>query len=304
MQQSAAAPAASNRDRLVGYLSVAGVLSLFTSFILVSRLGMEQSLTVMDLAALRFGIGGLILAPVVLRHGLSGLAWWRAAILASVGGLIFAQLAYAGFLLAPASHGTAFLHGSLPLFTYLVLLALPGVRPDRRALPGVLAIALGVLLLAWDSLVEVSAEQLLGDGLLCLAGVLWSVYGVLAGRWGLPAIRSAAIVATLSMCAYLPIYALLPGPGLLAADWRQVLLQGLFQGVLIGVVSILLYTRAVTSLGAAQVALCIAAVPGLVTLLAIPVLGEWPSLTAVAGVAAVTLGMLLALRRPGSGRTG
>jgi drug/metabolite transporter (DMT)-like permease len=66
--------------------------------------------------------------------------------------------------------------------------------------------------------------------------------------------------------------------------------------VLIGAVSIFVYTRAVTALGPATTALFTAAVPCITTLLAIPLLSETPSWAALCGVGVVSLGMLAAVR--------
>src|SRR5262244_3205578 len=84
----------------------------------VSGLGLTTCLRLPDVAALRFGIGGTLLLPVLVRRGLAGVSWRRAAALACFGGVEFAPLAYAGFSLAPAAHGAVLLHGMLPLFTH------------------------------------------------------------------------------------------------------------------------------------------------------------------------------------------
>ncbi len=108
------------------------------------------------------------------------------------------------------------------------------------------------------------------------------------------------------MCGFLPIYALLPGKALLLAGARELLLQALVQGALIGAVSIFVYTRAVATLGAAETALFAAAVPCVTTLAAIPLLSEIPTPASLAGVAVVTAGMLVGLRpaRPHRIRSG
>ena len=45
---------------------------LFSRFTLVSRFGLATSLKLPDIAALRFGVGGLLLVPALIRYGLSG----------------------------------------------------------------------------------------------------------------------------------------------------------------------------------------------------------------------------------------
>lgn len=284
----------------IGILCGVAVIGLFSSFTLVSRLGFSSALTVADLAALRVGVAGSLLLPVVLRHGLAGVSWPQALALAFLGGLGFALLALGGFRLAPAAHGAVLLHGTLPVFTFalLVVMAQPGCG---RAL-GLAAIGLGVGLMAWDSVTDANMSQLLGDLLLLLAALCWSGYGIAVRRVGIAPVRAAAIVAVVSMAAYLPIYALLPGKALFAAPIADVLLQSLFQGALIGAGSIFVYTQAVATLGPARTSLFTAAVPGVTTLTAIPLLGEYPTPRAALGIAVATIGMIVALRSTPAGR--
>src|SRR5215813_6022068 len=112
-------------ERRAGIAFASLSVVLFSSFTLVSRLGLTHALKLPDLAALRFGIGGTLLLPVLLRHGLRGVSLRAAAMLALLGGLGFAPLAYAGFALAPAAHGAVLLHGNYPLFTALLVRSSP-----------------------------------------------------------------------------------------------------------------------------------------------------------------------------------
>jgi threonine/homoserine/homoserine lactone efflux protein len=85
------------RRRGIGY--ACGVVALFSSFVLVSRFGLSTTPTLMDIAPLRFGIGGLLLWPILTRHGFSGLNLFQPTVLAILGRLGFALLAYVGFAL-------------------------------------------------------------------------------------------------------------------------------------------------------------------------------------------------------------
>src|SRR6188472_3619126 len=96
------------------------------------------------------------------------------------------------------------LHGTLPLSTHLVLRARAecagptprsGHRADCRGNR------------ARDSLAVASPRQLAGDGLLLLEAFSWSTYGMLARRFGRPPASTAALVAVLSLRAFLPFYA-------------------------------------------------------------------------------------------------
>ncbi|MFG1350988.1 DMT family transporter [Xanthobacter autotrophicus] len=270
-------------------------MSLFSGFVLLSRLGLSTTLSLPDIAALRFGIGGLLLSPVLIRHGLSGLRPAQAAGLAVLGGLGFALFAYAGFALAPAAHGAILLHGTLALTTAVLLRVLGGQRIAPRRGLALAGITLGVATMAWDGVRQSSPALLAGDLCLLAASFCWSGYGLYVRRLGLPAVQAAAIVAGLSGLAFLPVYGWLPGTGLFRASWGDLVLQGVFQGVLIGVVSVFAYTRAVALLGAARMAMFTALVPGLATLGGYLLLGERPSSAALVGLVLTTTGMVTGL---------
>ena len=282
-------------DRMAGVACALAVVALFSCFTLMSRVGVATSLKLVDSAAVRFGIAGAIMLPVLCRYGLAGVRWQDAAALSFTGGLGFALLAFTGFSLAPASHGAVLLHGTLPLWTFVLAAATSSYAMSRYRLIGVFAIAAGVASMAYDSVAAATTGQLLGDGALLLASLSWSAYGLLARRVGLAPAHSASLVTVVSACCYLPFYAALPDKAILLASWQELLLQGVVQGVLIGALSIFVYSKAVALLGSAETALFTAAVPCVTTLAAVFFLGEVPSIVAVAGVVAVTAGMALAM---------
>lgn len=289
----------SRAARLDGILCAIIAVMLFASFTLVSRLGLTTTrLTLPDLAMLRFAIAGLVLFPVFIKHRLERLRRSQAFLLAVTGGLGFVLFAYAGFRLAPASHGAVLLHGTIPLFTFL-LTWFVAKRPTPGARRGGLVlIMLGICAMAWDSVHTAATWQWLGDGALLLASLCWSAYGVVAQRSTAAPMQAAAIVAMGSLVCFLPVYLMLPSSGMAAVGWRDLLLQGVFQGILLGVVSIVVYTRAVVSLGAQRTAVFTAAVPCVTVIAGLWLLGEYPSWAALSGVAAVTAGMLTAMRNP------
>ncbi|MFT4102757.1 MAG: DMT family transporter [Burkholderiaceae bacterium] len=295
---ASASQAADRRTRFIGIACGIAIIVLFSGFTLVSRLGLATSLKLIDIAALRFSIGGLLLLPVLLRHGFSGIRLRDAAALAFFGGLGFASCAYTGFMLAPASHGAVLLHGTLPLFTALLAWSMSSEKAHGRRRLGLLAILVGILAMAWDSVAASTSRQLLGDGALLLASACWSAYGVLARRLSLAPAHTASIVAVLSMACFVPIYLALPGKAIFVASWRELLLQAVFQGVLIGAASAFIYARAVASLGAVDTALFTAAVPCVTTISAFFLLGEVPSSLALCGVVVVTMGMAVSMKSP------
>lgn len=283
--------------RWTGVACGLGVIAIFAGFTLASRLGYATALGPLDIIALRFGVGGAILLPLFLRVGLGGLALWQAAVLAALGGWGFTLIAYTGLSLAPASHGAVLMHGTLPLFTFLILTLASRERAAPRRKLGLALIAAGIVAMAWDSAAGASASQLRGDVLLLLGSLCWSGYGVLAQRWQVRPAAAAALVAVLSLALFLPFYLASGVSALSVTPWSDLVLQAVVQGVIVGGASIFVYSKAVAILGASTTALFTAAIPCVTTLAAIPLLGEWPSALAITGVVIVSAGLVTSIAR-------
>lgn len=85
---------------------------------------------------------------------------------------------------------------------------------------------------------------------------------------------------------YLPAYAWIAGGPL-----SDIALQAVVQGVLTAIVALLLYGRMIGLLGATRGAAFVALTPATTALLAIPVLGEWPSAVDWMAIALISLGV-------------
>src|SRR5690606_12710452 len=143
-------------------------------------------------------------SPILIRHGLSGLRLREAVALAVMGGLGFALFAYAGFVLAPAAHGSVLLHGTMSLTTALLILAFGGSIPGGGRMAGLALIVAGIVAMAWDGFANASPSLLAGDACLLLASLCWSGYGLYVRHLRLSAVRAAALVAVLSALMFLP----------------------------------------------------------------------------------------------------
>ena len=74
----------------------------------------------------------------------------------------------------------------------------------------------------------------------------------------------------------------------------DVIVQAAVQGVLSGVLAIVLYGVAITRLGATRGAALTALVPVLAAVLSVPLLGEWPAPATALAIVATTFGVALA----------
>jgi drug/metabolite transporter (DMT)-like permease len=222
-------------------------VSIWAGWMVVARLGVTTSLTALDVTAIRFGVAGLILLPVLLRRGLAldRLGWLGFAALAVGGGAPTVLLASFGVWFARAADGGALFPGAVPLFVSLfaAVILRESFPPARRI--GLALILMGVLALVGVAGLSEGGFRSVGHLLFLGAAFLWAGYTIAMRRARLDGLHAAAIGAVMSLAVYLPIYAVRTGTALLSAPWHDIAVQAVVQGVLTVVVSQYLYGRAV-----------------------------------------------------------
>jgi drug/metabolite transporter (DMT)-like permease len=285
---------------LKGALCGLAVASIWASWSAVTRLAVTTNLDPWDIALLRFGAAGLLLAPVIARRGLARdrLGWVGLAALVAGAGAPYALVAAAALRLAPVADLSALNPGCIPLFVAAIAFVVAGERvsADRKA--GLaLMLAGAVLLVAWNTTgagQSWSTGRALGAALAALAALMWAVFTLVMRRAELEPLHAAALVSVGSLAGYLPLYLAWRGAALAQAPPAELAIQVIFQGVLVTIVSLLLYGRAVAILGASGGAAFGALVPALSALIAIPLLGEWPGAAEWLGIVVISAGVYLA----------
>jgi drug/metabolite transporter (DMT)-like permease len=210
-----------------------------------------------------------------------------------LGGSAPVFLANTGLLFAPAAHAGALFPGVMPLMVALLAAVLLKEEFTTANKIGFAFILPGVLIIAWGSGGELGSLQNVGHCLFLAAGLAWAFYTVAMRKARLDGLHAAAISAVGSMALYLPVFAVLPRGNLAAAPLGDIALQAVVQGVLTAIVSLFLYGRAVSILGASSGAAFAALCPAMTAVLAIPILGEWPAMHDWAAVALISLGVYI-----------
>lgn len=278
-----------------GYKNALGVVLIWSSFIVVSRMGGKSELTPYDMIALRYAVAGLTVLPLWWHHRPK---LWdkRLIILSLIGALAFTLLAFNGFRHAPANHAAILMQGFLPFSVTLMAYFIAHETPTRQRLVGLALIGVGVGSMAYESLRSTDLT-LLGDGLLIGASMCWALYTVLLRRWRMPPMDTAIAVTLLAAMIYLPPYLLFLPKNIAATPMHEWLFYALFQGTLIAVVQMIFYVHAVEHLGASRLAMVTSAVPVLSSIAAVFVLHE-PITTPIGiGLLFVVLGAWVGNRR-------
>jgi drug/metabolite transporter (DMT)-like permease len=251
-----------------GALYGLAAVSIWSGWIVVARLGLRTSLTPWDIAALRFGVAGILLLPYVLGKGLALERLGGTGLAAIVfGGAAPVLLANSGLLFASAAHAGALFPGVMPLMVALLAAAFLQETFTTAKKIGFTLILPGVLGIAWGSDGGIGSSANVGDALFLGSGLAWAFYTIAMRRARLGGLHAAAISAVGAMLLYLPVFTLTTGTTLAKAPWSDIVLQGFVRGVLTAIISLLLYGRAVGVLGASSGA-------AMTALLGIPILGE------------------------------
>jgi drug/metabolite transporter (DMT)-like permease len=291
-------PATANyfRGASFGFAAV----SIWAGWSAMTRLAVTTNLDAWDIPALRFGVAGLLLSPILMRRGiaLDRLGWL------GLGGLIFgtgapyALMVAVGLRFAPAYDAGALNPGCMPLFVALIAVTVLREKTSKAQKLGLALILSGALIIirwhdaAWSIL------RCFGDALFLVASFLTACYTVIIGQSKLEPLHAAALVSSGSLMMYAPLYIVLRGLHLAGVPLADLAVQAVFQGIVVTIISLVLDGRAVLILGASGGSAFGALVPALSALLAIPLLGEWPTASGWAGIILISAGMYLASARP------
>ena len=287
-------PAPSKHAAALGVLCGAGSALFWAFGFVAARHGVLAGMSPLVLALHRFVWSGFALFPLVVHSGfgdLGGLGWRRGIALTAFGGLPLALWSYIGYVYVPLGHGSV-IQPSCAAVGGLVLahLVLREALPPRR-IAGALTIVLGLVVIGSEAVRTMGRQGLLGDLLFVAAGSSFAVFGMLLRLWRVAPMHAAAVTSVLSLVG-LPIL-LFSYSNLIAAGFRENLLQAVVQGIFAGPAAIYLYTRAVVLLGAGRAALYPSLVPPFSLLVGFLTIGEVPSLPQLIGLAVVVIGFRL-----------
>lgn len=279
--------------------SAAAAAVLFGASVIAVRVAVRE-IPPASLAVLRFRLGGLLLAGILLVAAPRYLRirWERLRLFGLLGIVMFVLFPLTfnvGLRYTEASRGALML-ATMPIWS-AVLGSFAGERLSRRQAVGVGLSVLGIGLAFAEPATAIGGDamQLLGDGLLLLTGLLGAVYGLIAKR--VLAVDSPATVTTYAML--IGVALLLPAAfveGLVPAVGRlDGRLFGLvvFLGVLGGAAAFQLWTWALSRLTPTQVAVHVNLNPIVAAILGVVLLGERRAGLFLLGFAAVVAGVLL-----------
>jgi drug/metabolite transporter (DMT)-like permease len=289
-----------SRSYLKGAVFGLAAVSIWAGWSAMTRLAVTTNLDAWDIPALRFGVAGLLLSPILIRRGLARerLGWLGLAGIIVGQGAPYVLVAALGLRFAPAADLGALSPGCMPLFVALIAATIVGEKPSTTQKYGLSLILAGAsIIIGWHGSAW-NIFRAFGDAAFLTAGFLTACFTVIMRQAKLDPIHAAALVSTGSLVIYAPLYFALRGTRLVQVPLADVAVQVFFQGVVVSIVSLVFYGRAVVILGASGGSAFGALVPALSALFAVPLVGEWPSRTDWLGIVLISAGVYLASGGP------
>ena len=273
-------------------------ISIWVGWILLTRYGVTTSLSPFDITALRFACAGLLLLPIVIKRGwgLQQIGFRTWFIICFGAGVPYVLIASGGLQFAPAAHAGALIPGTMPLWAALLAMIFLQEKISGIRRLGLLLIPVGIVIFVGAGLTQFETGNWRGHLLFLTAAMCWASFTAamrVASLKGFTALHAAAVVSVVSALWYLPIYVFLLPHRIAEAPIEAVVIQTIYQGIFVSIISLFAYARAVSILGASLGASFASLVPVLAMLAAIPLLGEVPKPIDYIGIAAVTIGVFL-----------
>ena len=156
---------------------------------------------------------------------------------------------------------------------------------------GCTLIVIGAIGIVWGTGGTIGTTQNIGHLLFLSAGLAWACYTVAMRRAQLGGLHAAALAAVASLMLYLPIYGYFAGASVFRVPLSDIALQATVQGILTGMVALLLYGRMVSILGATSGAAFLALTPAMTALMGIPILGESPTALDWIAIVVISVGV-------------
>lgn len=297
---AAVLPAKAGRSLAFGYVCGAtmalGAAISFAS----ARAGILAGLGPDDMIFARYVVAGAVLLPVLAWWGLptlAGIGWRRGLVLTLTGGPLFAILQTGGYAFAPLAHGAVIAPSTVTILSTIAAAGFLGERLTRSHLAGAVLVLAGIVLIGWHGLNGAAGDRAwIGDLLFVASSILWTAFTVLIRHWKVDAVRATAVVSVLSLAVVVPVYFAWRGlPHLAALPAGPLVVQGLVQGLVQSIVTLMAYSRAIAILGVSRAVLFPAIVPAISILIGIPLIGEIPDTTQIAGLLLVSIGLFTAI---------
>lgn len=269
---------------------------VWSGWIILSRTGVQSSLTPEDITIIRYGTATVVALPFTLRYNWKKLTLWKAIIVALGCGFPYTMFSFYGLQSIKAANAGVIVNGLLPVLGVIFAFIVLGERSTKQRIFAIALILLANLVMMGSP--DLLAEQWFGWLMLIGAALVFSSYMFLGKRWGFTTKDVLAFLPIINTAIFLPWW-LMSDSGIPESNTFDLLLQAGYQGVLVSVFALLLTFYAIQHIGAMTLSVYFSFVPFITAILAWVIIDEQLVLHEIVGIVICSGGLLLYARKTG-----
>lgn len=264
---------------------------IWSGWIILSRSGVQSSLTPEDLTMIRYGTASIFALPFTLRYNWKDLTLWKAILVALGCGFPYTMFSFYGLMTLKAANAGVIVNGLLPVFGVILAFFILGERTTKIRVAAIALILIANLVMMQSAPSDLSSN---GVGWLMLLGAsfVFSGYMFLGKKWGFTTRDVLAFLPIINAVIFLPWW-LMTKSGISEAPLNELFLQAGYQGILVSVFALILTFYAIQHIGAMTLSIYFSFVPFITAILAWLILGEHLNTYEIVGILLCSLGLIL-----------
>jgi drug/metabolite transporter (DMT)-like permease len=286
------------KERALGVSTAVAAVTIWAVFLVNTRFAISSNFSVEEVMTLRLVTASIVTLPFMIKLGvlLRGQGFVSTMMIALVPSAVAPYIISSGLFYASASDSGALAPGTLPFWAALFSFLLIGEKPSKLRLVGLLAIATGALSVGLLQMLDGSSnpESWKGHLLFLLGACLWAIYTIYFKQARLRPVQGLVVGLFWGTLFLVPVLFMTGEVSFSNVSIREIVWVCLLQGVLIGVLAMILYSIAIRCLGAAQTGAFGALTPILALFGGVVFLGETITTGGVMGIFLVAVGVILA----------
>jgi len=286
------------KERALGVSTAVAAVTIWAVFLVNTRFAISSNFSVEEVMTLRLVTASIVTLPFMIKLGvlLRGQGFVSTIMIALVPSAVAPYIISSGLFYASASDSGALAPGTLPFWAALFSFLLIGEKPSKLRLVGLLAIATGALSVGLLQMLDGSSnpESWKGHLLFLLGACLWAIYTIYFKQARLRPVQGLVVGLFWGTLFLVPVLFMTGEVSFSNVSIREIVWVCLLQGVLIGVLAMILYSIAIRCLGAAQTGAFGALTPILALFGGVVFLGETITTGGVMGIFLVAVGVILA----------
>jgi drug/metabolite transporter (DMT)-like permease len=279
------------------HLASLSIVCIWSGWITISRYGVQTELQPADITLLRYCTAFIGVLPLIFRHEWKKFKLYQYLVVGLGVGFPYTLLSFYALKEIRAAHAGVLVNGMLPVLGAIAAWYLFRQRVSliRYAAIALIFLSNGVMA-GGDTF---SGEHLIGILLLVVASFAYTLHMTGIRQWQFGWKDVLVTVPVVNVILFVPLWFFFP-TALSRAPMHEILLQSLYQGVVVNIIALMFVAYSIRGLGTLTVSLYMSFVPVVTALFAWMCLGELLTIWEFIGIAGCSVGLVLYSRGQGS----